>query len=52
MSARIVADPTAANAYYHVFSRVAGGDFLFGDEEKKASANPSTNSCNSADCKP
>jgi len=35
MSTRIVADPSAANAYYHVFSRVAGGDFLFGDEEKE-----------------
>jgi len=35
MSTRIVADPSAANAHYHVFSRVAGGDFLFGDEEKE-----------------
>jgi len=35
MPLRILAEPAAECAYYHVFSRVAGGDFLFGDTEKE-----------------
>jgi len=36
MPVRILAEPSAPNAYYHVFSRVAGGEFLFGDAEKES----------------
>jgi putative transposase len=35
MSHRIYAEPAQHQAHFHVYSRCAGGDFLFGDEERE-----------------